>query len=191
MSRTGVSLVRRGLPLALLLGAACGDDGANEEAARRGGRAPQEMVVTASGAAPAEEASGVMPMATPAPAPSPAPTPAPPSPAPAPGPANPPAPTLPLPPLSDIVVRARDIEVDRLTAGLIIADKVEAEAGSIAHVHLQRDKRWQTEITDEDMDLPALTADLVYARNIKVRWLEAQQVWAREVHLPRDSGGKD
>jgi hypothetical protein len=87
-------------------------------------------------------------------------------------------------PAADLTLRTREITVDRLIAGIVYADRVEAESGRVDQVFQSpMERQWETEVRDGKLETAQAEAPTVYAQTIKVGFLQAREVHAREVRI--------
>jgi hypothetical protein len=89
----------------------------------------------------------------------------------------------PAPPTA-VVVRATEINAAHIVAGTIFAEKIEAKGAQIEHVHQSpAERRWQGEVQPGKLNVAEIVADVIYAKDIKVGWLEAKHVFAKDVKI--------
>jgi hypothetical protein len=108
------------------------------------------------------------PPGTPAPRPPPPGTPAPPQ--------QPP----PLPPQN--VLRAKEIKAGRVSARVIYAKEVKARDGQVGRIYrVEGNEDWG----GNEIRVPEISADVIYAKEIHADWVEASEIHAKEVKIGR------
>jgi hypothetical protein len=82
------------------------------------------------------------------------------------------------------VLRVKEIKAGRVHARVIYAKKVKAKAGHIGRVIEDReDKQWKEGRSDGKIEEPEVKADVIYAKKIGADWIEAGEVYAKEVKI--------
>lgn len=108
------------------------------------------------------------PPGTPAPRPPPPGTPTPPHPPP--------------PPPQQNVLRAKEIKAGRVSARVIYAKEVKARDGQEGRIFRVEGKQdWG----GNEIRVPEISADVIYAKEIHADWVEASEIHAKEVKIGR------
>jgi hypothetical protein len=85
------------------------------------------------------------------------------------------------------VVRAKEVKADRIVARVVYAKEVKARDGEVLHVVRDRKtKEWERGgRSEEELDVPEVQADVIYAREIHAGWIQADEVHAQDVRIGR------
>ncbi len=85
------------------------------------------------------------------------------------------------------IVRAKEIEADRVTAGVIHAKKIECGGGRVGQSEKPGDDRWEAETKGAaKLQQVELVADVIYAKEVKCGWIEAREIHAKEIEIGDD-----
>ncbi|HSN91111.1 MAG TPA: hypothetical protein VLS93_07765 [Anaeromyxobacteraceae bacterium] len=102
--------------------------------------------------------------------------------APPPPPSRPPPP----PPPSGDVLRTKELRAGRVRARVIYAKEVKARDGRIGRIYQDRHgKQWKQGRAHGEIEVPEITADVIYAKEVEADWLEAGEIHAQEVKIGR------
>jgi hypothetical protein len=158
--------------------ASAGFEGVPDDAANL--PTPPDADAPPADASPMSPAGMVQLPADAAPAPAPAPTP----------PDAAPAAATPAPTVEPRVLRVHDLKVGRLTARVVHAHQLEFASGSAGVVLPgEDDALLMLELpAKNDLEVPELTVDVLYAHDIKAGWVHIDETHAK-LKMPKAGGG--
>jgi hypothetical protein len=99
-----------------------------------------------------------------------------------PPPGTPVPPQQPPPPPQQNVLRAKEIKAGRVSARVIYAKEVKAKDGHVGRIYrVEGNQDWG----GNEIRVPEISADVIYAKEIHADWVEASEIHAKEVKIGR------
>jgi hypothetical protein len=85
------------------------------------------------------------------------------------------------------VIHAKEVKADRVVARVVYAKEVKARDGEVLRVVRDRKaKEWERGgRSKEELDVPELQADVIYAKEIDAEWIQADEIHAQDVKIGR------